>query len=314
MSDRLFLALFLAIPVLFVVLDCVELCRARARRERADRAGWQALGFVALVLVVYGAIQFGASALVPSGARIIAGVREALGTQVGRPLPAGTIRGVPLALLTLAIFYVSGLWDYVFHRFFSHSRRFFFTHEYHHVPGEVNLLMPGLAVRPFSILTSFPATIATVASAYAILLMLGLPLWDLEPLKGLLLIQAFLLTASHSCFLRNAWWLHHGMKWFALTTPQEHLLHHAVAMQGNYGNFTVLWDRIFGTYLDPLRAENRNPPIGLGYDQDFLGAITAGKLKLPPAVRRRFQVGRFCNIKADQCDPATAAETEAPRQ
>lgn len=311
MSDRLFLALFLAIPVLFVVLDGVELSRARARRERTDRVGWEALAFFALVLVVYGAIQFGTAALAPSTERIMSAVRDALGARLGRTLPAGAIQGVPLALLTLALFYVSGLWDYLLHRFFSHSRRFFFTHEYHHLPNDVNLLMPGLAVRPFSIVTSFPATIATVVSAYAILLLLGLPLWNLEPLKGLLLIQAFLLTASHSCFLRNAWWLHHGMKWFALTTPQEHLLHHTVEMPGNYGNFTVLWDRIFGTYLDPTRAENRNPAIGLGYDQDFLGAITAGKLKLPSGVRRRFEVGRFCNLKTDDCEPATpAAETD----
>jgi sterol desaturase/sphingolipid hydroxylase (fatty acid hydroxylase superfamily) len=314
MSDRLFLTLFLAIPVLFVVLDGVELSRACARRERADRMGWEALGFFALVLVVYGAIQFGGFALVPSTERIIAAVRDAVGARLGSTLPVDTIRGVPLALLTLAMFYVSGLWDYLLHRFFSHSRRFFFTHEYHHLPNDVNLLMPGLAVRPFSIITSFPATIATVVSAYAILLMLGLPLWNVEPLKGLLLIQAFLLTASHSCFLRNAWWLHNSMKWLALTTPQEHLLHHTVEMQGNYGNFTVLWDRIFRTYLDPTRAEHRNPTIGLGYDQDFLGAITAGKLKLPSAVRRRFEVGRFCNLKADDYDLATASETEAPRR
>ncbi len=299
MSDRLFLTLFLAIPVLFVVLDGVELSRARARRERADRVGWEALGFFALV---------------PSTERIIAVVRNAVGARLGRTLPVDTIRGVPLALLTLAMFYGSGLWDYLLHRFFSHSRCFFFTHEYHHLPNDVNLLMPGLAVRPFSIITSFPATIASVVSAYSILLMLGLPLWNLEPLKGLLLIQAFLLTASHSCFLRNVWWLHNSMKWLALTTPQEHLLHHTVEMQGNYGNFTVLWDRIFRTYLDPTRAENRNPTIGLGYDQDFLGAITAGKLKLPSAVRRRFEVGRFCNLKADDYDLATASETEAPRR
>lgn len=312
MSDRSFLTLFLAIPVLFVVLDGLELSRARARREHADRVGWEALLFFALVLVVYGAIQFGAAALAPSTERIMSAVRDAASARLGRPLPAGAIQGVPLALLTLTLFYVSGLWDYLLHRFFSHSRRFFFTHEYHHLPNDVNLLMPGLAVRPFSIVTSFPATIATVVSAYAILLLLGLPLWNLEPLKGLLLIQAFLLTASHSRFLRNAWWLHHGMKWLALTTPQDHLLHHTVEMQGNYGNFTVLWDRLFGTYLDPTRTENRNPAIGLGYDQDFLGAITAGKLKLPSDVRRRFEVGRFCNLEADDCDPATP--TKSPRR
>jgi sterol desaturase/sphingolipid hydroxylase (fatty acid hydroxylase superfamily) len=105
--------------------------------------------------------------------------------------------------------------------------------------------------------------------------------------------------------------MHHGMKWLALTTPQEHLLHHTVEMRGNYGNFTVLWDRVFGTYLDPTRAEHRDPALGLGYDRDFLGAITAGKLKLPATVRERFEVGRFCNLDSDE--PERAAKAEAPR-
>lgn len=201
-------------------------------------------------------------------------------------------------MLSIVLFYASGLWDYLLHRFFGHSRRFFFVHEYHHLPSQVNVIMPGLAMRPFVVVTSFPATVATVVSAYAILLMLGLPLWDLAPLKVLLLAQAVLLCASHSCFMRRFWFLHHGMKWLALTTPQEHLLHHTTDLRGNYGNFTVLWDRLFGTYLDPMRVEHQNRSLGLPYDQDFVGALTAGRVKLPEALRRRFQVERFCNLES----------------
>lgn len=36
--------------------------------------------------------------------------------------------------------------------------------------------------------------------------------------------------------------------------------------------------------------------LGLGYDQDFLGAITAGRWKLSPAAQERFDVGRYCNL------------------
>jgi sterol desaturase/sphingolipid hydroxylase (fatty acid hydroxylase superfamily) len=159
--------------------------------------------------------------------------------------------------------------------------------------------MPGLAVRPFVVVTSFPATFATVVSAYALLLLFGLPLWDLTPLKILLLAHTFLLVGSHSSFLRRFWGLHHAMKWLALTTPQEHLLHHTVDLNGNYGNFTILWDRVFGTYLDPTQAENQGHALGLAYDQDFLGAITLNQLKMPDWMRRRFQVERYCNIKAE---------------
>ena len=86
------------------------------------------------------------------------------------------------------------------------------------------------------------------------------------------------------------------MKYFGLTTPQEHLLHHTVEMDGNYGNFTTVWDRVFGTYLDPMLERNRGRSLGLPYDQDFLGTLTFGRIKLSAAIRTRFQLARYCNI------------------
>jgi sterol desaturase/sphingolipid hydroxylase (fatty acid hydroxylase superfamily) len=297
-SDRTFLIALLAILGLFVVLDAIELRRS-TWNGRAARPSGEAFGFLLLMLALYGVIQLGGLALVPSTERMAADVRSALGAWFGRPA-AEPIRGVWLVLLSVVLFYVSGLWDYLLHRFLSHSRRFFFTHEYHHLPSQVNVIMPGLAMRPFVVITAFPATVATVLSAYTILLLLGLPLWDLAPLKILVLIQGALLAASHSCFLRRWWWVHHGMKCLALTTPQEHLLHHTVDLEGNYGNFTVLWDRVFGTYLDPTRSEHQNHALGLAYDQDFLGALTAGHVKLPASIRQRFEVGRFCNLEPER--------------
>lgn len=312
MSDRTFLIALLAIFATFVVLDAIELRRG-PWRGKPGRPSGEAFGFLVIMLALYGLIQTGGLSLVPSTDRMMAAVGAALADWLGRPVTAEPIRGVWLVMLSIVLFYASGLWDYLLHRFFGHSRRFFFIHEYHHLPSQVNVIMPGLAMRPFVVVTSFPATVATVISAYAILLVLGLPLWDLSPLKVLLLVQAVLLCASHSCFMRRWWWIHHGMKWLALTTPQEHLLHHTVDLQGNYGNFTVLWDRVFGTYLDPTRSEHQDHALGLPYDQDFVGALTAGRVKLPAAMRRRFQVERFCNLQPapseERADGATSPIT-----
>ena len=295
MSDRTFLLALLGILALFVVLDAIELRRI-GRHSAASRPSLEAWGFLLLVALAYAVVQFGGLSLVPSTEEMTAGVRSTLSRWLGQPVSDQPIRGAWLAFLAIGLFYVSGLWDYLLHRFFSHSRRFFFTHEYHHLPAQVSVVMPGLAVRPFVVVTAFPATVATVISAYALLLLLGLPLWDLSPLKVLLVIQGTLLAASHSCFLRRWWGLHHGMKWLGLTTPQEHLLHHTVDLEGNYGNFTIVWDRLFGTYLDPTRSEHQNHALGLPYDQDFLGTLTLGRFKLPGSVRRRFEVERFCNV------------------
>ena len=192
MSDRTFLVALLTIFGTFVVLDAMELRRG-AWSGRQGRPSGEAFGFLLIMLALYGLIQFGGLSMVPSTDRMLATVRSAVADWLGQPPSAEPVRGVWLVVLSVVLFYASGLWDYLLHRFFSHSRRYFFTHEYHHLPSQVNVIMPGLAMRPFVVITAFPATVATVFSAYAILLASGLPLWDLAPLKVLLLVQAALL-------------------------------------------------------------------------------------------------------------------------
>jgi sterol desaturase/sphingolipid hydroxylase (fatty acid hydroxylase superfamily) len=248
------------------------------------------------IILVFFLFQYGGLALVPKTDELLADVREYFGRRLELPLAEQAMEWQALAAVSVFSFFIAGLWDYLLHRFFSHSHWFWFTHENHHLPNQVFVTMPGVSARPFAVVAIFPVMVATVVSTYAALALFGWPLWDLAPLKIVLLFHAVVLTSTHSSFLRRFWWIHHVMKWMALTSPQEHVLHHSVDLKGNYGNFTTLWDRLFGTYLDPTLEKNQGHRLGLPYDQDFLGTLTLGKYKLPERVRRRFQVARYCNL------------------
>ena len=161
------------------------------------------------------------------------------------------------------------------------------------------------------------ATLLTTATTslclYAVFVICGLPLWDLQPLFPVLAAIAIVQTASHSMFLRRFWWVHQTMRLIGMTTPQEHLLHHTWEMGRNYGNFTTIWDRLFLTYAAPHRWELPQP-LGLPYDQDFLGTLTLGLVKLPRSLRARFQLSRFCNLdvrgKSPQWFPPWRTQSE----
>jgi sterol desaturase/sphingolipid hydroxylase (fatty acid hydroxylase superfamily) len=296
MSGPVFVIAFVAVPLVFTAMDLVDRHLTRHSRYDGERLRAGTVVFLAAVLLVYAVLQCSGFAVLPGIGALADQVREVCGRWCGRCLDDRPMDGVWCAVLVVLLFYVGGLWDYLMHRFVSHSRWLWFTHEYHHLPNQVFVLMPGVAARPFAVVSTFPVTAATVVSAYGVVALFDLPVWDLAPLQILLVLHVFVLTSSHSSCLRRWWWVHRALACLAVTTPQEHALHHTVRLKGNYGNFTTLWDRVFGTYLDPARPEHQGHAFGLAYDQDFLGAITLGALKLPDRVRRRFQVGRYCNL------------------
>jgi sterol desaturase/sphingolipid hydroxylase (fatty acid hydroxylase superfamily) len=288
LSVQAFLLIAAGVQVLLVTLDLVDRHLTRKTRYGGQPLETLTVLFLLVVLLTYLAVQYAGFALVPSSADLLAAFGHAPARQASDgPWPW---------IMVIGVFYLAGLWDYLVHRFLSHSRWLWFTHEYHHLPSQVFVVMPGLAARPFAVVTTFPVTVGTIACTQATLIGLGQPAWDLKPLTIVLLIQVGILTASHSCCLRRWWWIHRVMAYLALTTPHEHVLHHTVDLDGNYGNLTTLWDRLLGTYLDPTLATHRGRALGLAYDQDFLGALTAGRVKLPTSVRVRFQVARYCNL------------------
>jgi sterol desaturase/sphingolipid hydroxylase (fatty acid hydroxylase superfamily) len=63
----------------------------------------------------------------------------------------------------------------------------------------------------------------------------------------------------------------------AIITPRAHALHHSVDPthhQGNYGAILAVWDRLFGTYVDPA-AQQRPGQFGLA-EQVPLPRVIAG--------------------------------------
>lgn len=284
--------------LVLLVLDLRE--RALSTEAGAPTPSWRSGLFVVAVLVVYSVIQFTGVALVPGVAQVLEGVRALTGT-------AQTGGGVPGPWLTVLIwvvaFYFLGLIDYLFHRFASHSRPLWFSHENHHLPRELYVYMPGIAARPFVVVAAFPAVVGLVATLHFVLSAFGVHGFDVVSLMLFLaMAQLFISSASHSAFLRRHWIVHRVMKPFGLTTPQEHWFHHVQELKVNYGNFTTVWDRVFGTYLDPAAVDAGRYRTGLDYDQDFLGTLTLGKLKLGRRVRERFQLDQFCYFEPERAD------------
>ncbi len=250
-----------------------------------------------ITIVVYGLIQFGGLALIPKTEILIEWVKNILPSIHIFDLNNEKLPIVGWLLIGVLIFYIAGFWDYIVHRSLSHSKQFFFTHEYHHLPNRLFLALPGLSVRPFVVVAVLPATLGTILSIILMLKIVHLENISLMPLVyWVIFIQSIILAITHSEFFMGQWWMYRSFRYLAITSPQEHEIHHAVDLRGNYGNFTMLWDKIFGTYVDPIKPENQNHALGLAYDQDFLGALTAGKIKLSKKTRDRFQIGRYCNL------------------
>lgn len=288
-----FIGATIGVQLAVLALDLADRHATRKERYGGEPLQPAAFAFLLAVIVVFFAIQLGGMSLVPRLDALIEMLRARI-AQGSAPAPDPT--GLRLIVVSIVLFHLAGLVDYSWHRWFSHHPWFWFTHESHHLPNQVFVGMPGLGVRPFAVFTVVPTVAFTAALTYLALRATGQPMWSWTVFQIPLLATSTLLVTSHSSFLRRGWLAHRVLSKLALTTPQEHVLHHTVDLQGNYGNFTTLWDRLFGTYLDPRLAEHQGHRLGLGYDRDFLGTITAGRAKIPQAWRKRFQLARYANL------------------
>ena len=254
--------------------------------------------FMAAIIFVYGALQFGGLALVPNFEKLVVISQTQVQHLFDWTVKSPSSSGLFMFALGIAAFYFAGLCDYLFHRFVSHSRPAWFTHEYHHLTTDVSVYMPGLCVRPFLVVSVFPVSVVTIFAVQLTLAMSGHAGQDLMPMVySAVLAQTAIGSMSHSACLRRWWGLHRVLKRFGILSPQEHWLHHTSDLKGNFGNFIVLWDRVFGTYLDPEVISAEQHRAGLPYDQDFLGVLTLGKIKFSQPTRRLFQLEQFCYLE-----------------
>jgi sterol desaturase/sphingolipid hydroxylase (fatty acid hydroxylase superfamily) len=298
---KVFIALFVCVQVLFMSLDAMDLWITKTKGSGGGilRESRPVILLVLISGAVYFLLQLLLAALMPGLPSLIRFTAKFAGAAAG----AGDRRAVSpgwFVLILIAAYLATTLFDYLVHRFLLHGF-LWRLHENHHVPKVVSNLMPGIAARPF---VAIPNLIINLCSGLLVLWLLQLSghpqLMAALPMVVPALIAwfAFVACASHSSFLRRFEFIDRLFRALLIISPREHVLHHAAELKGNYGNFTALWDRLLGTYIDPQSVSL--PALGLNYDQDFLGAISAGRLKLSQSVRKRFQVDRVCHINQEE--------------
>ncbi|HKF21349.1 MAG TPA: sterol desaturase family protein [Candidatus Angelobacter sp.] len=295
---KVFIALFVCVQVLFMSLDIMDLWVEK--RNTGDRILRESRPVIVLVLIscaAYFLLQLLLAALMPGLPSLIRSSAVLTGTTA---VSTRAISPSWLLLVLISAYSATTFFDYLVHRFLLHGL-LWRLHENHHLPTVVSNLMPGIAARPFVAIPNLLINLCTGLFVLWLLRLTGHPqlLAALPTVVPALIVWfACIACASHSSFLRRFTFVDRLFRALMIITPREHLLHHAADLKGNYGNFTALWDRLFGTYIDPKLVPQ--PVLGLDYDQDFLGAISAGRLKLSGPFRRRYQVGRVCRIHEEE--------------
>jgi sterol desaturase/sphingolipid hydroxylase (fatty acid hydroxylase superfamily) len=291
-NARTFIWLFVYVQAAFIAMDLYEHWRLarKAGKQKVIRANAALILALGATCAIYTAIQLALALALPNIGRLTDFALRLVPVQRVAPQRQWTI---PVFIVAFAI---ATLFDYLVHRFLLHGP-LWRLHENHHLPSVVSNVMPGIAARPFVIVPNFLINAGSCAAIFGVVYLIGRPqliATFLHLVPALLLAFTFVACASHSNFLRRSDWVETAFRSVLLIGPREHLLHHAARIQGNFGNFTTVWDRAFGTYVSP--ANENGVVLGLDYDQDFLGAITAGRFKLPPSLRSRYQVGRVCRL------------------
>jgi sterol desaturase/sphingolipid hydroxylase (fatty acid hydroxylase superfamily) len=163
---------------------------------------------------------------------------------------------VPLALRVIALYLFADLGSYWMHRLL-HTRHAWRMHRWHHSPTRMYWLAGVRATIPQQILFNLPGALAVPIIADA-------PLW----LFSVMIVEG---VARNHWMHMNVTWRSSWIEW-VFVTPRYHHIHHsadAALHDGNYGSLFTIWDRLFGTYLDPdvtkPRAfgtgENKRDPV-----------------------------------------------------
>ena len=213
---------------------------ASSRREFATNFGLAILNLIILAPLF----------LLPEGA-----LRDAIGSPDAL---SGLWNDVPELLTFIAAVLAYDFVVYWRHRA-EHTRLLWPIHATHHADTAIHWL---------SVMRKHPLSkLLSVSVDVALLLLLGLPEWAIG-LAGIV----------------RGWWgffIHADVPWtlgifgHVLISPAAHRLHHIRderLMGTNYGNTVTLWDKLFGTYLDPKPHLNCETGIAEG-SRNFAGEL-----------------------------------------
>ncbi len=183
--------------------------------------------------------------IVPSAGYALAFVRMPL------PLPQA-VTDLPFAARVVLYYVMADFGLYWVHRLL-HTKPLWRTHKWHHSPTYMYWLAGIRGSLPQQIVFTLPV-------------MAAFPLLDLAPAWLLILIP-------YEAVVRNNWmhmnvtWRSNWLEWL-IVTPRYHHIHHSDDPRhytSNLGSLLNLWDRMFGTYLNP---EDLDDEISFGIGEE----------------------------------------------
>ncbi len=151
------------------------------------------------------------------------------------------VKGVlelPLLMRVILFYVLADFGSYWLHRL-MHSRYLWRIHKWHHSPTYMYWLAGIRATFPQQVLFNLPVAVFWP-------LLHSAPSW-------------FLLAVLAETFFRNDW-MHMNVTWrsnlleWVFVTPRYHHIHHSDDPNhytANLGSLLTIWDRMFGTYVDP---------------------------------------------------------------
>ncbi len=194
------------------------------------------------------------------GLFLIGGVVTALVLPVGiyafaQEQPPGLLArlGLPFAAQLLMTFLLLDIWRYWEHRLFHRVPLLWRLHLVHHSDTQIDATTSERH-HPIEVLLSTAVMMTLIGT-------LGLPAQAI----GLYLLTA---TVIALCSHANLRLLPALDGWLSrlIVTPRVHAVHHSelqAQTDSNYGSVLTIWDRLFGSYVDPERAKTRH--FGLSY-------------------------------------------------
>jgi sterol desaturase/sphingolipid hydroxylase (fatty acid hydroxylase superfamily) len=151
---------------------------------------------------------------------------------------SAAIAALWLAPRIVAYYLVVDLGSYWLHRL-MHTRHLWRLHRWHHSPEQIYWLAGVRASLPQQILFNLPGIAALP-------ILSGAPGWVLVAI----VIEGMI---RNNWMHMNVTWRSNWLEW-VVVTPRYHHIHHSADARlhdGNYGALFSIWDRLFGTYLDP---------------------------------------------------------------
>jgi exosortase len=203
--------------------------------------------------------------------------------------------GLPFAIEVLLTFLVLDLWRYWEHRFFHRIPWLWRVHLVHHSDTQIDVTTSERH-HPLEYILGTVVMMALIAA-------LGLP----AAAVGVYLLAATVVALYSHANLRLEPSLDRLVRRLVVT-PSQHAVHHSDLQpetDSNYGSVLTVWDRLFGTYVDPQDA--KIPRFGLDYFRRPGDARLLRVLQQP----FRFRQGLVDSVEPESTAPAKAAEPRA---